>query len=118
LTDQPDGTRAKTCRHLGEVLLRHLAHRAIELQLLDRPQRQRLLALERRPCTPAEDGRAGRLVRRRDRRKRSPRRDADRCRGEDGQAEKDDGRRRLAARHEDHERRAREAGQRKELPGL
>ena len=37
---------AQAARHLLEVLRRHLPHRAIELQLLDRPQRQRLLALE------------------------------------------------------------------------
>ena len=54
LPDQPHGAAAQAARHLLEVLLGHLAHRPVELQFLDRPQHQRLLALERRARPPAQ----------------------------------------------------------------
>ena len=55
---RPRRARAQAAAHLGEVLLGHLPHRAIELELLDRAQHQRLLALERRARAAAEHLRA------------------------------------------------------------
>src|SRR6476469_2494007 len=46
LTYQASGAGAQAPRHLAEVLFRHLAHRAVELELLDAAQRRRLLLFE------------------------------------------------------------------------
>ena len=58
LTHQPRRPGAQARRHLGEVLLRDLPHRAIEFELLDRPQHQGFVALERRTRAAAEHLRA------------------------------------------------------------
>ena len=49
LCDQPQRARAQTIAHHLEVALGDLPHRAIELQVLDRAQREHLVALERGP---------------------------------------------------------------------
>jgi hypothetical protein len=54
LAYQPHRALAQEPAHLNEVGLSHLPHRAIELELLEGPQREPLVALERaraRPCT-------------------------------------------------------------------
>src|SRR5712691_10747753 len=49
LAYQPRRPGTKTARHLVPVRLGHLPHGAIELEFLDRPEHQHLLALERGP---------------------------------------------------------------------
>ena len=118
LPHQPGRARAQPRAHLGKVLVGHLAHRAVELELLDRAQHQRLLAFERRSRPSAQHLRSDRLVAADERRERAPRRDADDCRGEDGETQKDDPGRCLAGRDEDDDRGADEAGEREQLPGV
>ena len=55
LAHQPHRARAQPVAHLDEVGLGDLPHRPIELQLLDRSQREQLVALERRARAAADD---------------------------------------------------------------
>ncbi len=53
LFNQIQRTAAQPAAHLVEVGGGRFAHRAIEFQILDRPQRQRLLTLQRRTLAAA-----------------------------------------------------------------
>ena len=69
LLHQPERAAAQPRAHLLEIGLRDLLHRVVELELLDRPQDQRLLPLER-GARSAADACVGvcRLLRRHERR--------------------------------------------------
>ena len=101
--------------HLFVVPFGDLAHRAIELQLLDRAEHHVLLALDSGPRVAADHLRLTRLARR-ERTQRMERRKADQRRRKDSQADEDQIFGARAANDEDGCRRADERAEREELP--
>src|SRR5947209_10391464 len=117
LPHQACGPRAEATGHVPPVRFGHLPHRAIELELLDRSQRQHLFPLERHSRAITDHRRA--IVLRRDERPQHPQRgEADERRRADDDAEEDDRREALRARNVDDRSGAAKSGEHEELPRL
>ena len=117
LPHQPRRAHAEAARHLLPVAVGHLAHRAIELELLDGAQRQHLLALERDARALAEHRRAI-LFGRHQRAQRSQGGHADQRGGAHQQRQQHDGGHALSAAGKQRRRRAAERGEHEKLPRL
>src|SRR5262249_20796413 len=117
LLHQAGRASAQPSGHVAPVVLGNFSHRSIELELLDRSENERLLALEGDARAVADHRRAVVLAGH-ERPQHPQRREADQDGAGHQDAQEKNRRDALAARDEYDRRRAAEAGEEEELPGL